>query len=705
MLLNRHISIQHFGEIFPVNIERLPELYAYRLQGRSEALAAVGGRVAYRLKRMLSGHWVWSDHHVVTDRPAIAGDVQDVLQELWRDEPEDFREIEAIEPASGWVLTPQAQADFAARGLLGDLQSQMAQELTSKGVVIGRVMVERLFAIRGWVVGGKPAVSISISSHLIFREALKVVAERSADDLVGLWVCDRISTSMKGEITEIIGPLRQHRGRLLAVTKREEMVRLIQAAGDFELVVKVRSGHYYDYVASALNIILRMEDLERFGIPARRAVDELRLAPQKRRDMLRPLVRMALNRQIIDNAFTSKSCPNLFLNARDIGFEPQLRFGSGVVHPYPSSGLLPLVQQYGLYRRRDCFENTSIRIGVLNAATIPLQGLLSALRNELGKLRLNIEFLPEERVSTRGRDEFERTVQRCEQHAPDILLCVLPDETTEEKEWSLYYSLKSIMVARGLASQFVFRRTVDNSYAVGNIVLGIIGKTGNIPFVLGERLPYADIVVGIDIARERKRRLSGSMNATAIARVYFSDGDFLRYVICDAPLEGETIPEQILQSFCPVQEFGGKRVVFHRDGLFRGNEKLVLTDWGNKIGATFHLVEILKSGTPRLYTHQGKEVLQPKKGTTLKLSDQEAFLISTLPPFQNATPQPLRILTEPPFSIEEGLHSVLSLTLLHYGSLRPPRLPITIHYSDKIAHLALRGIKPKDLEGNLPYWL
>jgi len=48
---------------------------------------------------------------------------------------------------------------------------------------------------------------------------------------------------------------------------------------------------------------------------------------------------------------------------------------------------------------------------------------------------------------------------------------------------------------------------------------------------------------------------------------------------------------------------------------------------------------------------------------------------------------------------------VLALTYLHYGSLRPPRLPVTIHYSDKIAYLALRGIKPKNLEGDIPFWL
>ena len=160
-------------------------------------------------------------------------------------------------------------------------------------------------------------------------------------------------------------------------------------------------------------------------------------------------------------------------------------------------------------------------------------------------------------------------------------------------------------------------------YAVGNISLGILGKTGNIPFVLAEPLPYADLVVGIDIARERKRRLPGSVSATAIARIYFGDGQFLRYVIHDTPLEGETVPDNVLQRLFPISEFRGKRVVIHRDGYFRGGEREALRAWGNRVGATFELVEVIKSGTPRIYgLAKNGAVQQPPKGSALRLSDR-----------------------------------------------------------------------------------
>jgi argonaute-like protein implicated in RNA metabolism and viral defense len=116
--------------------------------------------------------------------------------------------------------------------------------------------------------------------------------------------------------------------------------------------------------------------------------------------------------------------------------------------------------------------------------------------------------------------------------------------------------------------------------------------------------------------------------------------------------------------------------VIHRDGYFRGDEKKVLIDWAREIGAEFYLVEILKSGTPRIYGINNGQYVQATKGSALELSDTETFLVSTPPPFENATPAPLHLRTQAPFTIEQAIHSVLSLTLLHHGSVRPPRLPV-----------------------------
>ena len=240
---------------------------------------------------------------------------------------------------------------------------------------------------------------------------------------------------------------------------------------------------------------------------------------------------------------------------------------------------------------------------------------------------------------------------------------------------------------------------------MGNSVLGMLGKTGNVPFILDRTPDTVDFIVGIDVARQKKHQLAGNTHATATARVYFGNGKFSRYSMGDAPIEGETVPEKVWQRLFPLTKFRGKRVIVHRDGFFRDQEKEALKRWARQIGAEFYLIEVIKTGAPRMYALLEKKIQQPPQGSVFKLSEHEAFVVSSLPPFKTATPRPLHIRTEAPFTIEQAIYSVLSLTLLHYGSLRPPRLPVTIQYSDKIASMALRGMKPKDLEGAIPFWL
>ncbi len=212
--------------------------------------------------------------------------------------------------------------------------------------------------------------------------------------------------------------------------------------------------------------------------------------------------------------------------------------------------------------------------------------------------------------------------------------------------------------------------------------------------------------MGIDVSRRLKKKQSGTINTAAIAKIFTTNGEFLRYSIREATVEGETIPPQVLRAIFPIDTFGNKTIVIHRDGRLQAEEKAALEKWGSDIGATFHFVDVVKSGTPRIYSIGQDGPDKAPKGSIFKLSDTEALLVSSdYPDTFNATPQPLRIVAHSPFPLDRAIHSVLSLTLLHYGSERPPRLPVTTHYADKISTMASRGIKPAALDGKIPFWL
>jgi hypothetical protein len=563
-------------------------------------------------------------------------------------------------------------------------------------------------------VRGQPAISISVFSRLLAKQDLKAYTHQAAthDHLIGLTVTDKLSGS-KGEIVSITGTTSEHRERLLALTQREDSRAIIRQAADSEPVVQVRMGrNAYDFVASALSIVVSTATYARFGVDAKQATSALRLSPQERFQILVSLGRIFTRRKVVGTAYRSSSVPALFLSAADVNFSPNVRVGGGN-RVVGEKTLQASLHRYGFYKRNASFpKETPVRIAVLNGVSgSQASQFLPRLQEELRSLQFTSVITLVEPVTGTSRDELERAVNLLQTSSPHIQLAFFPgggeDEGEEENDWGVYHHFKSLTIGMGIPSQVVSQTTMGNQYALANIALGMLSKIGNIPFVLAEPLPYTDVVVGIDIARRRKERLPGSVNATAIARVYQGNGEFLQYAISEVPLEGETIPSHVLQALFPQSVFAGKRVLIHRDGLFRGEEKQALRTWARRLEAEFHLVELIKTGAPRLYgwNTQAQSAQLPLKGSALKLNDHEAFLVSSLPPFGSATPCPLRIHAEAPFRIEDALHSVLSLTQLHYGSLRAPRLPITIHFSDEIAYLALKGIKPKALEGTLPFWL
>jgi hypothetical protein len=708
-----------YVDVFPVDPQALPQLFAYSAKTISDDSASIGGKLAYRLRNKFGGNWIWCNNQLVSDVQVPETRLREHLRELWANEGL-LKNVQHISARPSWIPSAWDQAEFAARGLLANYQSEIRRILDPKKMPFGKVRVDRDYNLRGWVVNNTPAISISVASNINHTQNLSQYASSltNLQNLVGLTALVP-TKEFKGEIVEVSGTVADKRDWLLSVSQDNMTRNLIQRAPDNEPTIKIETRtSKYIYIASMLRPIVRMEDLQRFNVNPRQVSRVLRLDPEARYALVREIAGIGKKYNIITNSFDSSTSPQAFLTAKDVGFTAELKVGKGHI-VRAGQRVYWSLERYGLFNRATAFPDKDhpIRVGVINASP---ESSRNALRYFLGKLKTALEKLGfslesvsvdgqrQQKIERLSRASLENAVNQLEPEQPDLLLALFPGDSGQEQQDddgdSMYHVLKSHTIRRNIPSQVVYEDTFTDDYAMDNIALGILAKTRNIPFVLAQPLPYADIVVGIDIARRKKQKLSGSVNATAIARIYFNDGQFLRYVIHDAPLDGETIPPSVLRSLFPLKEFQGKRVVVHRDGLFRGEEKPALKNWAKQIGAEFHLVEVVKSGAPRLY-QQASGVDKPDKGGAFKLGDTEAFLVSSPPPFKSSTPRPLQIRTEPTFPIERAIHSVLSLTLLHYGSVREPRLPVTIHYSDKIAELSLLGIKPKDLEGDTPFWL
>ncbi len=261
--------------------------------------------------------------------------------------------------------------------------------------------------------------------------------------------------------------------------------------------------------------------------------------------------------------------------------------------------------------------------------------------------------------------------------------------------------------------QDTLRNPNNYKYILHQVVPGILAKLGNLPFVLAEPLPIADYFIGLDISRESKAKLSGTVNACASIRLYGKQGEFIRYRLEDALIEGEEIPKKVLEKLLPANELEGKTVLIYRDGRFCGQEIANLLQWAEAIGCKLILIECRKSNIPRLYNLIKKAIIAPEKGLALRISSCEAVLVTTQVIEEMGLALPLRltvivgnhrVLISPP--IEQVIETTLKLTLLHYGSLKMPRLPKPVYGAHKMAKLRLRGIYPSSkLEGDCEFWL
>ena len=301
------------------------------------------------------------------------------------------------------------------------------------------------------------------------------------------------------------------------------------------------------------------------------------------------------------------------------------------------------------------------------------------------------------------------------------MLIFLPtqDRQADDDGGSLYQLIYSLLLRRNVASQFISEdtlksTTVHHGPILNQVVPGILAKLGNLPFILAEPLQIADYFIGLDISRSTKTRLPGTINACASIRLYGKQGEFIRYAMEDALLEGEEIPQRLLERFLPTT-LEGKTVLIYRDGRFCGQEVPCLIKRAKAIQAKFILVECRKSGVPRLYQsiqyEQQKQVTltAPTEGLTLYLSPREAVLVTTKVSEKMGLAKPIRLTiheASEPASIQQIVETTLKLRLLHHGSLKAPRLPMPLFGADRVAGLRLQGIYPSSaLEGDRQFWL
>ena len=187
-----------FSDFFPIQTDKLPPLYAYEIIGLGgDKKDSVGGKLSYRLRKMLSGNWVWSNHKLISSTQKSEVEFREMLSMLRKNEPDTFGNLHKVIPMEDWQPSAEEIAGYVAKGSLSNRSSQIRQILRKYRVDLDKAYVERDYKIKGWSIQGEPAISISISSSIIYKQDLVKYAQMidNSDDLIGIWVKVKTRTS------------------------------------------------------------------------------------------------------------------------------------------------------------------------------------------------------------------------------------------------------------------------------------------------------------------------------------------------------------------------------------------------------------------------------------------------------------------------------------------------------------------------------
>jgi argonaute-like protein implicated in RNA metabolism and viral defense len=398
---------------------------------------------------------------------------------------------------------------------------------------------------------------------------------------------------------------------------------------------------------------------------------------------------------LIGNSYSTQSMPEHFQSGAP---QPNLVFANSRVRPYNPAKLAADFRDGGAFHLSERLQREPLRVVVINTLADDVGDFLEALKRSLDRdLKLKLEVVRERNMRVISQANLESAVRLLQKETSDLVLVFLPAESeTDEEEAVNERVTRTQTIGRGLPCLIVHESTLNDPSAMTNVILGLIARVSAVPYLLADPLSYVDSIVGLSLIYHGKRE---GEYVTGISRIFASDGRFLRGIVAGAPAE-HGVPAELMTRLFPRDLLHKQRVVIHSDGRLRRDAQRALGSCEDELDATFLPVEILRAGVPRVYALNAGKIDPPRWGSIFRLSDTEAFVQTT-----DATIQPLHVRAEAPFAIEQAVQSVLLFTLFHYGALKSPKLPVTIHNADPIEHGIVRGVMPPEMETGIPFWL
>ena len=371
-----------------------------------------------------------------------------------------------------------------------------------------------------------------------------------------------------------------------------------------------------------------------------------------------------------------------------------LRFRADRTASYGLRGL----NDYGIYHRPESFDLLAVYPDQQEEESQEFLRLLITTLNEYGADPTSLD----QEAYTLG-SEFEYTHVASDAAEYDGVVAVVPDP-----DWLAQYpdiadpypEFKRQWGQAKVPSQMVLVSNLDEERYQANIASGLVAKCGGIPWRIHDVPGDTDVFIGLDVTYDPDTGL----HRGASANVVLADGTILASQTVSLQA-GETfevddvvdIIKTLLKVYASEENRSPNHIVIHRDGQFYldVDDLVDRLDRGGDLIPKVDLVEIRKSGNPRIANYTGDAFEVANKGTGFVSNHTDhAYLATTGKPERlPGTPQPIQLIKRHGSTDLQTLtRQAYWLSEAHVGSVsRSTRLPITTYYADLCADHARKG--------------
>ncbi|MFN8447892.1 MAG: hypothetical protein U0521_04715 [Anaerolineae bacterium] len=608
---------QHlFTEVFPIRTESLPPLTAYHLLLHGdEPSRRVGARLADWLGGAFGGFWLWSGGRLITD--AAPNPVKLLMSiDDARAEQKLFHPIESLEEDFQWHPSPEEIADYVVKGPIARLEGAVLEALSRTVYSIRSTRVQREYRLRTWVVDGAPALSVSVVSRLLYEPDLGayLATIKEPSEIVGLWVADKTSLA-QGEIIKVVGLLDEHRERLLELAQRGAMREIVETAPGDHWVVRVLAGsRELDYVADALDLVVRPEDITTFAINEQQLEKALHLKPTLHAQMVKLVSDILKEAGLIGNSFSVQTTPAQFQSGTP---QPNISYAGSRVRPYNPAKVAADFRESGAHRLPERLKTEPLRVVVINTLADDVGDFLEALKRSLDREhKLRLEVVRERKMRVISQINLESAVRLLQKEASDLVVVFLPDEAeTDEEEAVNERVTRTQTIGRGLPCLIVHESTLNNPadmtnvHGAGRACRGHALSACRPAHLRGSRRRLEP-----DLSRQARGE-----HVTGIGRVFAADGSILRCVVAGAPAENG-VPDELMTRLFPRDLLYKQRIVVHSDGRLRRDAQRALGSIEDELEATLLPVEVMRAGVPRMYALSSGKIDPPRWGSLFRLA-------------------------------------------------------------------------------------